>query len=252
MHAQERSLYLALLVTMLVLLGLVAFYTITLIRQQRRNRRLFQEKVAAEIHTLEKERQRLAEDMHDELGPVVAGIKLKLNSIDALSDIDRVTLEKVQDNMGQLLGRLRGISNNLMPAVLLKKGLVPAVQALVDEFQGADGMKIQFKAGAVPELPRETRVNLYRICQELLANTLKHAEASEFHLTLTSDENLLRLQAADNGKGFEQDVAVAKSTSYGMHNLLNRTELMGGQMFLKTSPGKGAQYQFEIPLGYPG
>lgn len=248
MHAQERSLYLALLVTMFVLLGLVAFYTATLIRQQRRNRRLFQEKVAAEIHTLEKERQRLAEDMHDELGPVVAGIKLKLNSIDALSDIDRVTLDKVQENMGQLLGRLKGISNNLMPAVLLKKGLVPAVQALVDEFQGANGMKINFQAGRIPEVPKETRVNLYRVCQELLANTLKHAEASEFSLSLSWDGQLFKLQASDNGKGFEQAAAVARSTGYGMHNLLNRTELMGGQMFLKTSPGEGTQYQFEIPV----
>lgn len=248
MYAQERSLYLALLVTMLVLLGLVAFYTITLVRQQRRNRRLFQEKIAAEIHTLEKERQRLAEDMHDELGPVVAGIKLKLNSIDALSDIDQVTLEKVQENMGQLLSRLKGISNNLMPAVLLKKGLVPAVQALVDEFQGANGMKIHFQAGRIPEVPKEIRVNLYRICQELLSNTIKHAGATEFSISLLWDGHLFKLQTSDNGQGFEQSAAIAKSSSYGMHNLLNRTELMGGQMFLKTSPGQGTHYQFEIPF----
>lgn len=248
MHAQERTLYLALLVTMLILLGLVVFYTITLIRQQRRSRRLFSEKIAAEIQTLEKERQRLAEDMHDELGPIVAGIKLKLNSIDALSDIDRSTLEKIQENMGHLLTRLKGISNDLMPAVLLKKGLVPALQALVDEFQGADGMKINFEAGNIPELPKETSVNIYRICQELLANTIKHAEASELKMHLVWDGNMCILHTSDNGKGFNEELAVAKSTSYGMHNLLNRTELMGGKMYLKTSPGEGTQYQFEIPV----
>ncbi len=248
MHAQERSLYLAILITVFVLFVLLVFYSYSLIRQHRRSRRLFREKVAAEIHTLEKERRRLAEDMHDELGPVVAGIKLKLNSIDALSDIDKVTLEKVQENMSQLLNRLRAISNNLMPAVLMKKGLGPAVKALIDEFQGTRGLQIKLEMSELPELAAEVRTNLYRICQEIVGNTLKHAQATELNIRLSVDEHWLRLETKDNGIGFDQQEAATRSHSYGLHNLLNRTELIGGRMFLETMPGKGTAYVVEVPV----
>jgi signal transduction histidine kinase len=249
MHAQERSLYLAILITVFVLFVLLVFYSYSLIRQHRRSRRLFREKVAAEIHTLEKERRRLAEDMHDELGPVVAGIKLKLNSIDALSDIDKETLDKVQENMSQLLNRLRAISNNLMPAVLMKKGLAPALKALIDEFQGTQGLHIKMDFPELPKLTPEISTNLYRICQEILGNTLKHSKATELDIRLTTDGDLVRLETKDNGIGFDQQEAATRSNSYGLHNLLNRTELIGGRMFLETMPGKGTAYVFEIPVG---
>lgn len=249
MHAQERSLYLAILITVAVLLVLLIFYSYSLIRQHRRSRRLFQEKVAAEIHTLEKERRRLAEDMHDEIGPVVAGIKLKLNSIDALSDIDRATLDKVQENMSQLLNRLRAISNNLMPAVLMKKGLAPALKALIDEFQGTRGLHIKLELTELPELGPETSTNLYRICQEILGNTLKHSQATELSIRLSNEVDFLRLETKDNGIGFNQQEAATRSHSYGLHNLLNRTELIGGRMFLETMPGKGTVYVVEVPVG---
>lgn len=248
MHAQERSLYLAILITVAVLFVLLIFYSYSLIRQHRRSRRLFREKVAAEIHTLEKERRRLAEDMHDELGPVVAGIKLKLNSIDALSDIDKATLEKVQENMSQLLNRLRAISNNLMPAVLMKKGLAPALKALVDEFQGTQGLHIKLGLAELPELAPEISTNLYRICQEIMGNTLKHSLATELDLRVSVEEGFIRLDTKDNGIGFDQQEAANRSNSYGLHNLLNRTELIGGRMFLETMPGKGTVYVFEIPV----
>ena len=234
MHAQERSLYLAILITVAVLFVLLIFYSYSLIRQHRRSSRLFREKVAAEIHTLEKERRRLAEDMHDELGPVVAGIKLKLNSIDTLSDIDRATLEKVQENMSQLLNRLRAISNNLMPAVLMKKGLAPALKALIEEFHGTQGLNIQLEMKELPELPTEISTNLYRICQEILGNTLKHAQATELNIRLIAEADRLRLETKDNGMGFDQQEAARRSNNYGLHNLLNRTELIGGRLLIKS------------------
>lgn len=248
MHAPSPSLFVAVLIACLIVLVLVVFFTATMIRYQRRNLSLYKEKLAAEITTLEKERSRMAEDLHDELGPVLAGIKLKLNSIDVLEERDQVILDKVHQDIAGLINRMKGISNNLMPVVLIKKGLVKAIDNTVEEINQQGDLHISFHADQLPEMTPPVAVNLYRICQEIIANTIKHSAANELAVSIQTNGRKLVLETSDNGKGFDVRTSTAHAKGYGLVNLHNRTEMLGGELFVESAADKGTRYRIEIPV----
>jgi two-component system NarL family sensor kinase len=248
MHATSPSLFVAILIACLIVLVLVIFFTATMIRYQRRNLSLYKEKLAAEITTLEKERTRMAEDLHDELGPVLVGIKLKLNSLDRLDQQDQAMLDKVHLDIAGLINRMKDISNDLMPVVLIKKGLARALENAADEINHNGGLHVLFSTGKLPELPSPVAVNLYRICQEIMTNTIKHAQANELTIHLQQMEGKLVVTTVDDGKGFDHRHSSSQGRGYGLVNLHNRTEMLGGEMYVDSSPGNGTKYRIEIPI----
>lgn len=248
MHASSPPLFIAILIACLIVLVLVIFFTATMIRYQRRNLALYKEKLAAEITTLEKERTRMAEDLHDELGPVLVGIKLKLNSLDGLAKEDQVVLDKVHLDIAGLLNRMKDISNDLMPVVLIKKGLVRAITQAADEINRNSGLHVMFSSGKLPELPQSVVINLYRICQEIMTNTIKHAGAKELSIHLQRIESKLVLVTVDDGKGFDHRQSSSQGRGHGLVNLHNRAEMLSGELYVDSSPGKGTKYRIEIPI----
>jgi signal transduction histidine kinase len=102
-----------------------------MIRQQRITQKLNREKIEAEILTLEKERQRVASDLHDDLGPVLSAIKFKINSVESKSEEDAELIRKASDYVDETIQRIRQIAFNLMPNTLTRKGLVAATEELI-------------------------------------------------------------------------------------------------------------------------
>ena len=232
----------------IAVLTIIVLFTAMMIIHQRRLLRLYKEKVGVEINTLERERRRMSEDLHDELGPILAGIKLKLNGMDPSPGADEAIMNQVQDNLTGLLTRMKEISNDLMPVVLVKKGLVAALQSSVNEFNRSGSMEIRFAAETIHPLPDGIQTNLYRICQEIITNTIRHADAKHLDISIRLEKQLLIVLSEDDGKGFDSDLARLHGIGQGLRNLFNRTELLGGRMFLETSPGKGTRHRIEIPI----
>lgn len=248
MDAKETSLFTAILITSIILLVLIVFFTITIIRYQRRSLRLYKAKISAEITTLENERKRVSADLHDEIGPIVAGIKLKLNSLDVNNKADRETLEKIHKHITELITRMKGISNDLMPVLLLKKGLVVTMERSVEEINQSGDFRIDFKDDNTPVLSESVSINLYRILQEIIHNCMKHSQASVLKIELKMNKNMLVVAADDDGTGFDYKNASKEHVGLGLRNLLNRTEVLNGRMYVDSAPGKGTHYTFEIPL----
>ncbi|RYG50106.1 MAG: sensor histidine kinase [Chitinophagaceae bacterium] len=248
MDTTAPSLFLAILIACLIVGVLIIFFTATMLRYQKKNLILYKAKLAAEITTLEKERTRMAEDLHDELGPVLAGIKLKLNSLDLPEPRDKAMLDKVHFDIVALINRMKDISNDLMPAVLIKKGFVRAMEITAEEMNQHKGLEVHFSADDIPTLESLVSVNLYRICQEILTNTIKHARAKTLSIHFERSGHLLILTSVDDGKGFDHRVASSQGSGYGLMNLHNRTEMLGGELFVESTPGLGTKYRIEIPF----
>ncbi|MEI9943720.1 MAG: ATP-binding protein [Chitinophagaceae bacterium] len=248
MDANKTKIFYAVLITAVFLIVILAYFFISLIRQQRRNKALYQSKILAEITTLEKERARTAADLHDELGPVLSSVKMRVNSLDIGSEDDKEQLEKINKHIDDIITRMRGISNDLMPSTLLRKGLVAAAKEFVNTIEKPKELNIHFTHGDIPELTNETNVNLYRILQEVIHNTIKHANATELRIELTVRGNCFILLSEDNGKGFDYNLMIKEKSGLGLRNLLSRTEIMGGDMYIESSPGKNTRYTFEIPV----
>jgi signal transduction histidine kinase len=115
MDAHETSIFSAVLITSIVLGVVLMYFIVTIVRHQRRNIRLYKSKILAEITTLEKERARIASDLHDELGPILSAVKFKINSLDIHNDEDQNLLDKSNKNIDEIIRRMR----DLLPNTLL-------------------------------------------------------------------------------------------------------------------------------------
>ena len=172
---------------------------------------------------------------------------MKINSFDLTDKEDKIQIEKTNDHLDEVLKRIREISFNLMPTSLLRKGIVPAVREFVDYLNSNTGITFSLKATKNIQLSEQKSVNLYRIIQEVVHNTIKHAHATKFALELKTHKDIVVLSMADNGIGFDKDNQ-SGNIGFGLKSLLRRTEIMNGKMFIDSTPGKGTSYGFEIPL----
>ncbi|MEJ7913000.1 MAG: ATP-binding protein [Chitinophagaceae bacterium] len=248
MDSQETRIYTT-IVIIAVVLGIIIFYFITsVIRQQRKNLELQKQSVQLQITALEKDRARIASDLHDELGPMLSAVKMKINSFELTDEDDTIEIEKTNTHIDEMLQRMRQISFNLMPNTLLRKGLIMAVGEFVEYIGKSNALQIEFTPGGPIVLSEDKTINTYRIVQEIIHNTIKHAQATRLVLQLAQEGQHLILKTADNGIGFDQHKDTSDRQGIGLRNLLSRTEMMQGKMFLETKKGKGTAYTFEIPV----
>src|SRR5579875_2233815 len=209
MDAQTKTLYIAVLLTSLILGIIIIFFVISIVRQQRRNLELTRLNMLAEINTLERERARIAADLHDDLGPVLATIKFKVDSVDASNEEDNVLLQKASHQIDELASRLRSIAAGLMPAVLVRKGLLPALQEFIAHVEESTSLRIHFQPDFACRLSPTQSTHIYRLIQEVVHNTVKHAGAAELFIRLWNKEGqMLHILCQDNGKGFDYEKTI--------------------------------------------
>ena len=246
MDAKETSLYTAVLIVSVVIGTIITYFIISIVRQHRRSLQLYKQSIQTEITTLEKERVRMAADLHDEVGPVLSSIKLRIGSIDVLTVDDQLEIEKTSLQIDNLIKRMREISFDLMPNSLIRKGLPEALGEFIDYCSKNGDLEIKFSYTPLT-ITRQQSINLYRIVQEVIHNTRKHAKANRLQIELKQEKQLIVLATNDNGVGFNYHDKVKDAGGMGLHNLLSRTEMMGGKMFIDSKKGRGTTYIFEIP-----
>ena len=220
----------------------------SLIWQQRRNAKLYKSKILAEITTLENERQRVSADLHDELGPLLSAIKFKLSSIEIKNPEDEIQMQESNKYLDDIIIRMREISNDLMPSSLILKGIIIATTEFINKLPPAVGLKINFTHHNMPALHKQQDINLYRIIQEIIHNTIKHANASVLSIQLATENDMIVLSTKDNGKGFDYSYASKENMGLGLRSLLSRTDVLNGKLFVDSKPGEGTTYNIHIPL----
>jgi two-component system, NarL family, sensor kinase len=244
----EKELYNSILIVVAVIAAIMVYFIISIIRQQRRYRFITQQKIKAEITTLENERRRIAADLHDEVGPLLSAIKLQINHIDGANTQEKELIEKSSGYIDDISRKMREISNDLLPNVLVRKGLVAAVQDFLSKLKPATKINIDFQHNENLRFETAKEVNMYRIVQEVVHNSIKHSRASQLNIRLQMKENMLRLVTEDDGVGFNFDEIRKTKGGLGLLNLQSRTDVMGGEFSCETGEGKGTKYMFEIPL----
>jgi signal transduction histidine kinase len=248
MDTQEKELYQSLLIVVGVVGIILLYFIITIIRYQRRSLRLHKEKIQAEIDTLENERRRIASDLHDELGPLLSAVKLQINNLDTTDPGDQEMIGKSSFHLDSIIRKLREISNNLMPNTLVRKGLQKAIGEFIENSHQAYGLEIRFICEQELHLNQHKEINIYRMIQEILHNTVKHAQATLLIIKMVIEGDRLLVMTADNGKGFDYFAKAKDNPGLGLRNLQSRTEVMGGELTCHSEVGKGTTYTIEIPL----
>ncbi len=241
----------------LVCLGIATAISIAVRRRFTRLRReaARQQEFARQlIESQERERQRIAAELHDSLSQDLILIRNWAQQGVARLDEQATELQQLTDisaRSAQALTGVKEIIYNLRPHLLEEVGLSGAIKILFRKAASSSG--IAFNAEIAPQVdktPPETQINLYRIVQECVNNIIKHSHATEVGLTINCDGQRLTLIVSDNGRGFDAAAIMAngKPGSLGLTSLNERAQMIGGHCLIQSAPGKGATITVKADL----
>lgn len=235
------------LISAIILSSITIYFIISIVRQQRKVMKWQQARIAAEIATLENERKRIAGDLHDELGPVLSAVRLQVNHLEPADETERIILQKSSSQIDEVIKRFREISYDLLPNTLVRKGLVKATEEFIGRMSEAYQLRIEFTSDEI-RLQPDREVNLYRILQEIIHNSVKHARATLLTIDMKVNGSQLHINTKDDGIGFNYEAMKTNEGGLGMLNLQSRVEVLNGVLRIDTQPGKGTLFFIEIPI----
>lgn len=248
MDPQEATIVTAIIIASVIIGIIIAFFVFSIVQQQKRTNILQRGQMLAEISAMEKERERIAADLHDDIGPILSVVKLHIDDVHTTTSDDDQQLKKAAKYIDDLATRLREISSNLMPNALLRKGLRTALLELKDRVEHSSGLAIDFSCSDTTSLSQQMSVHVFRIIQELLHNSLRHAQASRLKIDISIKDKKLLVFFQDNGKGFNYELMQKESPGIGLKSLKNRAEIIGGSFKVESIIAKGTAFFFEFPL----
>lgn len=207
------------------------------------------ERIRSAIDAQEKERENLARELHDGLGQLMSGLKLKLESADF--DYPRqaeTIIEDVKENLDYTIDEIRRISNGLMPAALQQFGLEIGIQFLCSGIGNYAAINFEFTSeGDFTEIDKKIQIYIYRIVQECLNNIVRHSKAEKVNVCICRETKQVTIDISDNGIGFDFDSAIEKGGK-GLKNLTERAELLGGNVQFESKINTGTNIFIKIPI----
>lgn len=203
--------------------------------------------LSAIIRTEEKERQHFAKELHDGLGPLLSSVKMAISS--TLSQ--KIHNEKVMQNAEKLIDEsittLKEVSNNLSPHILNNFGLLKAIKSFINKLNVIDHTQIQLNSNISDRrFPYNIEVVLYRICCELLSNTLKYAKANNVYIDLLADEKTISMDYLDDGVGFNLEKNEHIGKGMGFANIQSRVKSLNGTYHIFSEPEEGVRVKIRI------
>ncbi len=208
--------------------------------------------IDAMLEGQEKERQIIANDLHDNLGSVLTALKFHFQNIrdkKGVSGADSdLLLNKTDDLLEEAYQKVRGIAHARNAGVNAQEGLLPAVRNFAAKVSVMNKLGIQVEShGMDKRVENALEITIFRIIQELITNVIKHAKASESIIHLTLHEDSINLMVEDNGIGFSTEKIKTKE-SMGLHSIQKRIENLGGNVTIDSIAKKGTTVILDIPI----
>ncbi|MFL1894572.1 sensor histidine kinase [Aquimarina sp. 2-A2] len=216
-------------------------------RHQEKETRYQKELLETSILSQERERNRIAKELHDDVGALLTTTKLYFNQI--TPDLPKSEIISLTDRslsfLDTMIESVRTISRDLRPVILEKMGLIEAVQSLVQSIQDTGAVRISFNYQPIQSLSKSRELNCYRIVQELLNNTLKHANASRILINIKTEKEYLVIAYEDDGKGYNPDTE-DHVEGLGFKNIKSRLSVVSGKFYFPSTQ-KGFRMSISIP-----
>jgi len=241
---------------LLLLIGLYLLYLNHRHRQKVKLQKtvieLSEKKTKAVLEAEIQERKRIGSELHDSLGHLLslAGLNASvLHRRKELTDEKRkLLLESLMKSIDDAFDEVRTISHNLAPSLLSERGLNGALKSISDRVNQSTRLTMSFDTfGLSNKLDTLVENTLFRTIQEIVNNTIKHAEAGSLFIQITQGDHEISLIAEDDGKGFQLE-EIRQHSSYGLTHMKSRIENLHGTMFIDSSPGRGTIISILIPL----
>jgi signal transduction histidine kinase len=200
----------------------------------------------------EQERTRLAKDLHDGLGGMLSGIKYSFQTMKGnliMTPDNTQAFERSMDMLDSSIKEMRRVAHNMMPEALVKFGLDTALKDFCNDINQSGALQVNYQSIGMGDaaIEQTTAITIYRIVQELINNTMKHAAAKNAIVQLTKTGNQLSVTVEDDGKGFETGM-LNQGRGMGWSNIQNRVEFLKGTIDVQSGKEKGTSVHIELGL----
>ena len=200
----------------------------------------------------EKERELVAQDLHNSVAGTINAARLKLEFInekkETAQEIDPNLFDHTLSLLKQAHDEVRSMAHLKNSGVIATKGLLPAIKNLAKNASGVKGLTVDVQEfGLTERIDNSLEIRIFRTVQELINNVIKHAEASEATIALTRHENSLSIIVEDNGKGFDPKKILDKE-GMGLYSMEKQIEQINGSLQIDSSPGNGTTVLIDIPV----
>jgi signal transduction histidine kinase len=198
------------------------------------------------VYVREEERERLSRELHDQAIQSLVGLKFHMK------DKNIEPQGELQTEIDEVIETLRDLCSDLRPPALENLGLVPVLQSYLNDFENRTGLPVKFKIeGKEQRLPTEIELSLFRVVQEAMTNAWRHAQTPKMDVILRFDNGVVNLTVSDQGCGFivpERLKILAEKGHFGLVNMDERVEHMGGSLQLSSEPEQGTTITATIPI----
>jgi PAS domain S-box-containing protein len=202
----------------------------------------------------ERERHRIAVELHDGIGQNLAIAKIKLNTLEESSKVKEslCLIKEIRGIIDQTISSMRSLTFELSPPILYEFGLEAALEWLSENISNQHGIQVKHVNDGKPKpVTEQLQVLIFQMVRELLLNVVKHAQAGSVNLHVTKKNRNLQIQVEDNGKGFNypgSKLGFSRSGGFGLFSIRERLDCFGGKFEVKTKPGHGTRVIIKVPL----
>ncbi|HRI25212.1 MAG TPA: sensor histidine kinase [Ferruginibacter sp.] len=198
----------------------------------------------------EKERTRLAKDLHDGLGGMLSGIKYSLNTMKGnliMTPENAQAFERSMDMLDSSIQEMRRVAHNMMPEALVKFGLDTALKDFCNDINKSGALQVNYQSIGLENISidQTTSITIYRVVQELINNTMKHAAAKSAIVQVSKTDGAISITVEDDGKGFDTSV-LKGARGIGWSNIQSRVEYLKGKLDVQSAPGEGTSVHIEL------
>ena len=249
--SQLLSSWTGVLISIIMLLSLLFIKRIFNIQKQLDDLRKQNETrvLSAIIKTEEKERQHFAKELHDGLGPLLASVKMAISSTHYPKTQNNEVMVNAEKLIDESILTLKEVSNNLSPHILNNFGLLKAIKSFINKLNTLDQTQIKLNSNiAGKRFPYNIEVVLYRVCCELLSNTLKYAKANNVYIDLIADEQIITMEYTDDGIGFDLEKQEQTEKGMGYSNIRSRVKSLNGSYSIFSEEGEGVRVKIQINI----
>jgi two-component system NarL family sensor kinase len=253
----RKNILVTVVVVIFAVAGLVAYllYNRNRLKQEAKLQAeiILQQDLASKgiIEAEERERKRIAGDLHDGVGQMFSAVRMNLSGLQERVKFEDESTENLYDKTLALVDEsckeVRSISHNMMPNVLLRAGLASAVKDFIDKIDSRK-LKVNLETvGLKDRLDSDVEMVLYRVIQEAVNNVIKHSGANHLDIQMVKDEEGITATIEDNGVGFDANNK-DKFEGIGLKNIKTRIEYLKGSVEFESAPGKGTLVAIHIPI----
>jgi signal transduction histidine kinase len=246
MGPQETTIFIA-FGWVAALIGVLIIYLIFVFnKQQKKYRQLQKDKLNAEIKAAEEERNNIATELHNDIAPFLASLSHRISTIQTN---DQVQIQSCQQGLEKYTQQIRDMANTLSPFSIHNIPFQEALVKYIEEINMRQDLSITLTEIERIVLNTDQNNQCYRMLQEVIQNTIKHAQATELKIEISLEDDMLLIRTADNGIGFNLDLVRAQNKlGLGLLGIYSRIEYLNGTIDSSEELSKGTRYNIRIPL----